>query len=126
MEFLTKVKGSRGACHQIIASNRGCMSSNNSQQYSLADAQRGVAESEPRVDFSIGRKIIEIPQENEGGWAHRPPQKIKFALAREKSSSFMGSNQYFAKLGKHVPPRCTYFQIFKIEKSTYSVILSYN
>ena len=26
-----------------------------------ADAQRGLAEFEPRVDLSMGRKIIEIP-----------------------------------------------------------------
>ena len=31
-----------------------------------ADAQRGFAEFEPRVDLSMGRKIIEIPKENEG------------------------------------------------------------
>ena len=31
-----------------------------------ADAQRGLAEFEPRVDLSMGRKIIEIPWENEG------------------------------------------------------------
>ena len=31
-----------------------------------AGAQRELAEFEPRVDLSMGRKIIEIPQENEG------------------------------------------------------------
>ena len=31
-----------------------------------ADAQRAFAEFEPRVDLSMGRKIIEIPKENEG------------------------------------------------------------
>ena len=40
------------------------MSPNNSQQYSLADAQRGVAESKPRVDLSMGMTSIEIPWEN--------------------------------------------------------------
>ena len=33
-----------------------------------ADAQRGLAEFEPRVDLSMGRKIIEIPKENQGFW----------------------------------------------------------
>ena len=31
-----------------------------------ADAQRGLAESELRVDLSMGRNIVEIPKENEG------------------------------------------------------------
>ena len=31
-----------------------------------ADAQRGFAEIEPRVDLSMGRKIVEIPKENKG------------------------------------------------------------
>ena len=31
-----------------------------------ADGQRGPAEFEPRVDLSMGMKIIEIPKENEG------------------------------------------------------------
>ena len=31
-----------------------------------ADAQRGIAEFEPRVDLSMGKKIIEIPWENKG------------------------------------------------------------
>ena len=31
-----------------------------------AGAQRELAEFEPRVDLSMGRKIIEIPLENEG------------------------------------------------------------
>ena len=32
----------------------------------VVGAQRDVAEFEPRVDLSMGRKIIEIPKENEG------------------------------------------------------------
>ena len=31
-----------------------------------ADAPRGLAEFEPRVDLRMGRKIIEIPKENKG------------------------------------------------------------
>ena len=31
-----------------------------------ADAKRAFAEFEPRVDLSMGMKIIEIPEENEG------------------------------------------------------------
>ena len=31
-----------------------------------AEPQRGLAEFEPRVDLSMGKKIIEIPYENEG------------------------------------------------------------
>ena len=32
------------------------------------DAPRGFAENELKLPFSMGRKIIEIPQENDGLW----------------------------------------------------------
>ena len=38
-----------------------------------ADAQRELAEFEPRVDLSMGRKIIEIPEENDGFWGSWGP-----------------------------------------------------
>mgnify|MGYP001287519883 CR=1 FL=1 len=38
-----------------------------------ADAQRGLAEFEPRVDLRMGRKIIEIPHENKAIRGSRGP-----------------------------------------------------
>ena len=35
-----------------------------------AGAQRGIAEFEPRVDLSMGKKIIEIPNRGSGGPVH--------------------------------------------------------
>ena len=49
----------------------------------------------------------------------------RIRILREKSSSFMGSIQYFAKIQKKYPPGVHIFKFLKIEKSTYSAISSY-
>ena len=63
MKFLRRMKGSRGACRQMIARNiiPEVMSPKDNQKCSLADAGRGRANFLLRIDLSMERKIIETP-----------------------------------------------------------------
>ena len=57
-----------------------------------AGAQREIAEFEPRVDLSMGRKIIEIPWENEGfqrSWGVEP--KLVAAESAPRVALSMGT-----------------------------------
>ena len=65
----------------------------------LGSRKMQLAESEPRVDLSMGRKTIEIPKENEGfqrswgGVQDRSSQNLSLAwpsVWRGKSLKFLG------------------------------------